>query len=147
MAARLSQAADAAAASTIVYTCPSVQAHGHAVRFLGCVFGGKTLALQETKQAFLCCRLIPPGRAIYCQSRAGKLNVVGVCFFNMHAMTCNFSGLFSQIPRPHCLEINPLTVLHQRLKALRDARHGHPVLAAGPNTSQVAFFRVERHYF
>ena len=62
-------------------------------------------------------------------------------------MTCNFSGLLCQFPRPDWLEGIPLTNFDQRLKALRDARHGHPVLAGGPTTSQVTFLQEDRHYF
>ena len=66
-------------------------------------------------------------------SSAGELNAVDVSFFNMHAMTCNFSGFLSQIPRPDCSETN----LDQRLKALRLGRKSVvAVLAAGPNTTE-----------
>ena len=53
-------------------------------------------------------------------SSAGKLNAVGVSFFNMHEMISQAFRV-CQIPRPDCLEGIPLTNLDQRLKALRDA--------------------------
>ena len=115
MVASLSQAGDAAAVSTIVHTCP-VQAHGHADGYLVVSWEGKHLQRKKQSRLSSVAASFLPARPRTASS-AGKLNAVDVSFFNMHAMTCNFSGFLCQIPRPDCLETN----LDQRLKALRDA--------------------------